>query len=39
MDWLEFILKSWFVMIPLSIWKLVEIVIWIIQHIKISFVG
>lgn len=39
MDWLEFILKSWFVMIPFSIWKLVEIVIWIIQHIKISFVG
>lgn len=39
MDRLEFILKSWFVMIPLSIWKLVEIVIWIIQHIKISFVG
>ena len=39
MDRLEFILKSWFVMIPLSTWKLVEIVIWIIQHIKISFVG
>lgn len=39
MDWLEFIFKSWFVMIPLSIWKLVEIVIWIIQHINFSFVG
>ena len=39
MDRLEFIFKSWVVMIPLSIWKLVEIVIWIIQHIKISFVG
>lgn len=34
----KFALFSVFVLVPLSIWKLIEIMVWIIRHVSISFV-
>lgn len=33
---LDFICKTWLILLPLSIWKLIDIIIWIVKHIKID---
>lgn len=37
-NWFDCLIKTWIIMLPLSIWKLIEILIWIFSHIKIEFV-
>lgn len=39
LDDTRFSLYIWFIfiMFPLGIWKLIDIIIWLINHVKISF--
>ncbi len=35
---LLFITVTWLIMLPFAIWKLVEIIIWFIQHFSIRII-
>lgn len=35
---LDFICKTWLILLPLGIWKLIDIIIWIVKHIKIDII-
>lgn len=34
-DWLVLGLITWFIMLPLSIWKLIDIIVFVFRHIDV----
>lgn len=35
---LEFIYITWLMAVPLAIWKIIDIVIWLIQHFRVNII-
>ena len=35
---LDFILRTWLIAIPLAVWKIIDIIIWILKHFRIDII-
>ncbi len=35
---LKFIFITWVIMLPFAIWKLIDIIIWVVQHFRINII-